>query len=191
MPRSLLAALRVLASITALLAFPACSSSPSAKSASDAEEKSECVGGLCVHPDHVVARKLPQGGHARCMVIAWDGTDSLPPTARVAMIDDAPGARPGVFAAIDMPSFREGYSYPIAADPSTGGPGSASVFAVRVDPGVRFADHRFADSGDVTVVRSGSERIVVVKAKFGDGRLETASFVVPKAYNGCSSPGDL
>jgi hypothetical protein len=169
----------------------ACAENPRPRSAPDPEEKTACVGGLCVKPDHVVARKLPNGTRSRCLVIAWDGTDSLPPTAKVGVTDDSP-ARPGVFAAIDMPSMREGFAYPIAADPSTASPGSAAVFAVRVDPAVRFADQRFAEAGDVTVVKSeGGERIVVVKVKAANGLFEIASFIVPKAYNGCSSPGDL
>ena len=166
-------------------------SGPGAKSASGAEEsKSACVGGLCLHPDHVVATKVA-GSRGRCLIIAWDGTDSLPPTAHIAVSDDSPGARPGVFAAIDMPSLREGFSYPIASDPTLGKPGSASVFSVRVDPGVRFADQRFADGGDVKVLALGAERVVMVTAKWSSGKEETASFVIPKAYNGCTSPADL
>jgi hypothetical protein len=122
--------------------------------------------------------------------MAWDGDSNLPPTAKVAIVDDSP-ARPGVFAAIDMPSFREGYAYPIVSDPNTASPGAAGVFAVRVDPAVHLADQRVADAGDVTVVRDGTDRIVVVKAKWSDGHTETATFVVPKAFNGCSAPGEL
>ena len=187
-----LAVLAPLVTTVALTALAGCSSeAPIAKSARDADEKTACIGGLCVKPDHVVARKT-LGARSRCLVVAWDGTDSLPPTAHVSAVDDAPGARPGVFAAIDMPAFREGYSYPIAADPATASPGSASVFSVRVDPAVRFADERIADGGDVKVVKAGDgERIVVVNTRWSDGSTETASFVVPKAYNGCSSPADL
>lgn len=169
----------------------ACAGDPTPKTAQDPDEKTACVGGLCVKPDHVVARKMPNGTRSRCLVIAWDGKDSLPPTAKVGATDDSP-ARPGIFTAIDIPSMREGYAYPIAADPSTASPGSAAVFAVRVDPGVRFADQRFAEAGDVTVTKTeGGERIVVVKMKSAEGLFETASFVVPKAYNSCSSPADL
>ncbi len=177
--------------LLAVAGASACASAPAPRSAQDPDEKTACVGGLCVKPDHVVARKLPDGTRSRCLVIAWDGSDSLPPTARVGVTDDSP-ARPGVFTAIDMPSMREGFAFPIAADPSTASPGSAAVFAVRVDPGVRFADQRFAEAGDVTVVKSeGGERIVVVKVKTANGLFETASFIVPRAYNGCSAPGDL
>lgn len=181
----------ILAVALAAVGASGCADDPRPRAANDPDEKTACVGGLCVKPDHVVARKLPSGTRSRCLVIAWDGKDSLPPTAKISVTDDSP-ARPGVFAAIDIPSMREGYAYPIAADPSTASPGSAAVFAVRIDPGVRFADQRFAEQGDVTVIKAeGGERIVVVKVKTENGLFETASFSVPKAYNGCSSPADL
>lgn len=180
------------------LAFVACgavtlgcaSAHPSPKSTTAVDDKTACVGGFCLHPDHVIARKV-QGARGRCLVIAWDGNESLPPTAKVGMTDDSPGARPGVFAAIDVPSLRDGFSYPIASDLDFAKPGSASVLAVRVDPGIRFADQRVADGGDVMVLAQGAERILVVKAKWSGGKEETASFVIPKAYNQCTNPADL
>jgi hypothetical protein len=182
---------RSVVAATSVLALVACSAGPAPKSTVEKDDKTACVGGFCLHPDHVVARKV-QGSRGRCLIIAWDGTESLPPTAKVGAVDDSPGARPGVFAAIDVPSLRDGFSYPIASDLDDAKPGSASVFAVRIDPGVRFADQRVADSGDVMVLAQGAERILVVKAKWNGGKKEeTASFVIPKAYNQCTNPADL
>jgi len=115
--------------------------------------------------------------------MAWDGS-SLPPTAKMGAYDDSP-SRPGIFAVIDLPSLREGIVYRVVVDPSAGASASAGVFAVRVDPAARFADHRVADSGDVTIVHQGTDAIIVVKTKWA-GRVETATFIVPKVHNGCS-----
>lgn len=141
-----------------------------------------CVGGLCVKPDHVSARK--DGPKGRCLVMAWDGS-TLPPTAKMGAYDDSP-SRPGIFAVVDVPSLRDGMVYPVVANPDDGGSASAGVFAVRVDPAARFADHRIADKGDVTIVRSGSDAIINVKTRWGE-KTESATFVLSKAHNGCTS----
>lgn len=182
---------RTLVALVALpIALAACGGAPAPKSKVYVDDKTACVGGFCLRPDHVIARKV-LGARGRCLVIAWDGTESLPPTAKVGAVDDSPGARPGVFAAIDVPSLRDGFSYPIASDLDLAKPGSASVLAVRIDPAVRFADQRVADGGDVMVLAQGAERILVVRAKWNGKKDETASFVIPKAYNQCSNPADL
>ncbi len=162
----------------------ACAGAPEPKAAHvDPDEPTNCVGGLCVRPDHVVARKLPDGNKTRCLLMAWDGS-LLPPTAKVGVVDDSP-ARPGVFAAIDMPSLREG-NYPVAPDPALGAPGSAAVFAVRVNPAAQFADQRIADGGSVSVAKTvDGAHIVIVESIWSDGHRDSATFVLPKVFDGC------
>jgi hypothetical protein len=53
-----------------------------------------------------------------------------------------------------------------------------------VDPSARFADHRIADAGDVTIGRQGEDALISVRTRWG-GRVETASFVLTRADNGC------
>lgn len=167
--------------LAAALVGSGCGGAPPPRAA-PATEPSACLGGLCVRPDHVVARRTGEGRHARCLIVAWDGDGSLPPTAQIGVHDRAP-ARPGVFAAIDLPSFAAWSSYPITSDPTTSRTG-AGVFAARVDPAVRFADHRVADGGSVRVEPLGSAAIVLVSSTI-HGQHETARFLVPDAANEC------
>jgi len=150
----------------------------------DDVERTSCIGGLCVKPDHVMARR--DGPKGRCLVMAWDGS-SLPPTAKMGAYDDSL-SRPGILTAVDVPAIRDGASYRVVLDPEKSGTGLASVFAVRVDPSARFADHRIAESGDVTIVREGDDARITVKTKWGE-RTETASFVLARAHNGCNKSG--
>ena len=145
-----------------------------------------CVGGLCVRPDHVTATRLGDGRNPRCLVVAWDGADDLPPTARVGVTDGAP-ARPGVFAVVDLPVFEPFTRFAITRDPSSARAG-ASVYAARVDPGVRFTDHRVADDGSVRVEPKGDAALVTVTTTW-EGRAQIASFTLPRAANGCLSQG--
>ena len=150
----------------------------------DDTERTSCVGGLCVKPDHVMARR--DGPKGRCLVMAWDGS-SLPPTAKMGAYDDSP-SRPGILTAVDVPAIRDGASYRVVSDPEKAGVGLASVFAVRVDPSARFADHRIAEAGDVTIVRQGDDALISVKTRWGD-RIETAMFLLSRAHNGCNKSG--
>lgn len=180
--------------LTALFAGGACSacggaSAPRAASTQGRSfEASACVGGLCVHPDHVTATRLGSGRNPRCLVVAWDGSDALPPTARMGVTDGAP-ARPGVFAVVDLPVFEPFSRFAITKDPSTARSG-ASVYAARVDPGVRFADHRVAADGSVQVEPAGDGALVTVTTTW-EGRQQIASFTLPRAANGCVEHGGI
>lgn len=143
-------------------------------------EPGQCVGGLCVRPDHVLARKSE--GH-RCLILAWDGESTLPPTAKVGITDESP-ARPGVFLAIEIPGLLAGVPYRVASDPTKAK--ATSILAVRVDPAVKFADHRIAEKGEVTVVPSGDDLLVIAKSTFADQE-QTVQLTVPKARNGCGA----
>jgi hypothetical protein len=182
----------VFALIAALFACGACcgcGGAPSPRAASRQArsfEASACVGGLCVHPDHVTATRMGSGRNPRCLVVAWDGADDLPPTARVGVTDGAP-ARPGVFAVVDLPVFEPFSWFAITKDPSTTRSG-ASVYAARVDPGVRFADHRVAADGSVRVEPAGDGALVTVTTTW-EGREQIASFTVPRTSNGCVEQG--
>ena len=103
------------------------------------------------------------------------------PTAKIGFTDDSP-ARPGVFLAIEVPGLLAGVPYRIASDPTK--PKSTSVLAVRVDPGVKFADHRVAEKGEVTVIPSGDDLLVIAKTTFAEQE-QTLQLTVPKAHNGC------
>jgi hypothetical protein len=168
----------------AALAMTGCAAaeSPRAAASAVATEASACLGGLCVHPDHVLARRTGEGRHGRCLVVAWDGDGSLPPTAHLGVTDGAP-ARPGVFAALDLPGFSPWARYSITSDPARAHTGAA-VFAARVDPAVRFADQRVAEEGSVRVEPLGDAAIVIVTTTWG-GRTETTQFTVPDATNEC------
>jgi hypothetical protein len=138
--------------------------------------------GLCVVPDHVVARRLDPL-KPRCVITAWDGPSTVPPTAKTTYTDDAP-AHPGVFFSIEVPSFRAATPYTIKSDPmSTSG---AQVLVVRVDPAVKFADRRIVESGDVTVIAQGDDVLVVIHA--GN---ETATLTIEKANNACGKPIEI
>jgi hypothetical protein len=141
---------------------------------------STCLTGFCVVPDHVVARRLVPG-ERRCVITAWDGPSSVPPTAKVSSADDAP-AHPGVFITVEIPNLRAAAPYAIKSDPMS--KSGALVLVVRVTPAVTFADRHFVEDGDVTVIEQGDDLLVVVKAKSASGE-ETATLVLPKSANGC------
>ncbi len=167
------------------VATAACGNAPAPREASGKGgpfDAGACVGGLCVHPDHVTATRLGSGRNPRCLVVAWDGTDDLPPTARVGVTDGAP-ARPGVFAVVDLPVFEPFSHFTIARDPTSVRDG-ASVYAARVDPAVRFADHRVAADGSVEVEPAGDGARITVRTRW-EGRQQIASFTVPRTANGC------
>lgn len=164
--------------------LPACGSSPPPASSHGTVEPATCIGGLCVRPDHVVARKVKatsEGGH-RCMIVAWDGEGMVPPTARVAVTDESP-ARPGVFLAVEVPRMLAGVPYRIVPERDA----ASSAISVRVDPAVRFADHRVAEEGDIVLTSSGDDMLVRVRTVWGT-REETVILVVGKATNGCGAP---
>lgn len=142
------------------------------------------MGGLCVVPDHTVARRVKTERGSRCMILAWDGDAALPPTAKVGVTDTAP-ARPGVFLAIEIPSIIDGVPYRIS-EPSSASP-STTVMAVRVNPAVNFADQRMAEKGEVMVTSSGDDMLVSVKTIWG-AHEEKAMIVVPRAHNACGMP---
>jgi len=176
---------RVRSLVVAVVAVVLAACSPAVpKSKVGPPEPSTCVGGLCVKPDHTVARKVKTDKGSRCMILAWDGDASLPPTAKVGVTDDAP-ARPGVFLAIEIPSIIDGVPYKISA-PSSTSP-STTVMAVRVDPAVRFADQRLAEKGEVMVTSSGDDMLVQVKTIWGTSE-EKAMLVVTRPHNTCGVP---
>ncbi len=168
----------LLVAIGLAVALVGCGGPPPPKRPAGPPEPGQCVGGLCVRPDHVLARKS-EG--RRCLIVAWDGESTLPPTAKIGFTDESP-ARPGVFLAIEVPGLLAGVPYRIASDPTK--PKSTSVLAVRVDPGVKFADHRVAEKGEVTVIPSGDDLLVIAKTTFGEQE-QTLQLTVPKAHNGC------
>ncbi|MGZ3421229.1 MAG: hypothetical protein ACXVEF_29190 [Polyangiales bacterium] len=141
---------------------------------------STCLTGFCVVPDHVVARRLVPT-ERRCVITAWDGPSSVPPTAKVSTADDAP-ATPGVFISVEIPNLRLATPYTIKSDPMARS--AAMVLVVRVTPAVTFADRHFVEEGDVTVIEQGDDLLVVVKAKSSTGE-ETVTLVLPKSANGC------
>lgn len=137
-----------------------------------------CIGGLCVRPDHAVARKVRTEKGSKCMIVAWDGDGHLPPTAKMGITDDTP-ARPGVFLAVEVPSLLAGVAYRVGAN--------ATAMGVRVDPGVRFADQRLADHGDVILTTSGDEMHVRVRTVWGTNE-EVAIIIVSRPKNTCGMP---
>lgn len=153
-----------------------CASAPPQKPSSYVEPAT-CVGGLCVKPDHAVARKVHTEKGRRCVIVAWDGDASLPPTAKMGYADDAP-ARPGVFLSLEVPGMLAGVPYKI---------GNASAMSVRVDPAVNFADQRLADQGDITLASTGEDMIVRARTVWG-AHEEVAVILVPRAKNGCGLP---
>lgn len=145
-------------------------------------EPTTCIGGLCVRPDHVVARKVAGPAGSRCMIVAWDGEGLVPPTARVAVTDESP-AHPGIFLAVEVPRMLAGVPYRIVPNRESAG----SALAVRVDPAVKFADHRVAEEGEVVLASAGDDMLVRVRTVWG-AREETAILVVSKNTNGCGAP---
>jgi len=171
----------VIAAVAVVLA--ACAPPPP-KSKVGPPEAAMCVGGLCVKPDHTVARKVKTERGSRCIILAWDGDAALPPTAKVGVIDDSP-ARPGVFLSIELPRLIDGTPFPISA-PGTSSP-TTTVLAVRVDPAVNFADQRMAEKGAVTVTSSGDDMLVQITTVWGTTE-EKALIVVPRVHNTCGMP---
>ena len=171
--------------IAALLfmGFAACAPPPP-RSKVGPPEPATCVGGLCVKPDHTVARKVKTERGSRCVILAWDGDAALPPTAKMGVTDDSP-ARPGVFLSIEIPSLIDGVPYRIS-EPNTASP-TTTVVAVRVDPAVKFADQRMAEKGEVMVTSSGDDMLVQVKTIWGATE-EKAMIIVPRAHNTCGMP---
>jgi hypothetical protein len=167
---------RALASLVVALA--ACGS-PQQKPSSYAEPTA-CVGGLCVKPDHAIARKVRTEKGQRCIIVAWDGSASLPPTAKVGYADDAP-ARPGVFLSIEVPGMLAGVAYKLTET------SDATAMSVRVDPAVNFAEKRLADAGDIILASTGEDMIVRVRTVWGSHE-EVAIILVPRAKNGCGLP---
>lgn len=165
--------------LVALALCGACSPPPP-RSASGYEEPATCVGGLCVKSDHAVARKVRTEKGQRCMIVAWDGEASLPPTARMGITDDSP-ARPGVFLSIEVPGMLAGVPYKL------GETSNATAMAVRVDPAVKFADQRLADEGDITLTTSGDDMVVRVRTVWAKHE-EIAIIVVPRTKNTCGKP---
>lgn len=145
-------------------------------------EPATCIGGLCVRPDHVVARKVATEKGSRCMIVAWDGASPVPPTARVAVTDESP-ARPGIFLAVEVPRMLARVPYRIVPRESSAG----SAISVRVDPAVNFADHRVAEEGEVVLDSSGNDMLVRVRTVWG-AHEETAILTVSRALNGCGAP---
>jgi hypothetical protein len=133
-----------------------------------------------VVPDHVVARRLVPTERL-CVITAWDGPSSVPPTAKVSSADDAP-VHPGVFISVEIPNLRAASPYAITSDPMA--KSTAQVLVVRVTPAVTFADRHIVEAGDVTVIEQGDDLLVVVKAKSAAGE-ESATLVLPKSANGC------
>lgn len=164
----------------ALLALAACAPPPPRAKSSGYEEPATCVGGLCVKPDHAIARKVRTEKGQRCMIVAWDGDGALPPTAKMGFTDDSP-ARPGVFLAIEVPGMLAGVPYKL------GETSNATAMSVRVDPAVKFADQRLADQGDIVLSNSGGDMLVRVRTVWGTHE-EIANIVVPKAKNTCGAP---
>lgn len=169
--------IRALAAVL-LLAAGCGPTRPDAKTVKDAQIT--CIGGLCVKPDHAVARKVRTDKGSRCVILAWDGDANLPPTAKISVTDDAP-ARPGVFLAIEVPGMIEGVAYKLS-DKS-----AASAMSVRVDPAVKFADQRMADEGEIMLKANGNDMHVSVRTVWG-GHEELALIVVPKTKNTCGLP---
>jgi len=163
------------------LAIAGCGSPPP-KSSAGAAEPSTCIGGLCVKPDHVVARKVKTDQGHRCMIVAWDGEGMVPPTARVSVTDESP-ARPGVFLAVEVPRMLAGVPYRIVPHKLS----ASSAISVRVDPAVNFADQRVAEEGDIVLATSGDDMLVRVRTVWGTHE-ETAILVVSKSTNGCGVP---
>lgn len=152
---------------------------------------SACIGGLCVRPDHAIARPLGRFGDRRCLIVAWDGESNLPPTARVGVVDDTAAARPGIFLAVELPNLRSGVTYRLANTDARPGRGAPTAMSARVDPAVRFADQRIAERGEVVVIPTGGDMIVRVETTWPTGAHETATIVVPRAQNACGAPIEL
>lgn len=147
-----------------------------------AVEAATCIGGLCVKPDHVVARKVKTDQGSRCMIMAWDGDGLVPPTAKVGVTDESP-ARPGVFLAVEVPRMLAGVPYRIVPNRVS----ASSAISVRVDPAVNFADQRVAEEGEVILASSGDDMLVRVRTVWGT-REETTILVVSKSTNACGVP---
>lgn len=155
---------------------------PPPKSSAAAAEPATCIGGLCVKPDHVVARKVKTEAGHRCVITAWDGEGMVPPTARIAVTDESP-ARPGVFLAVEVPRMLAGVPYRIVPNKES----ASSAISVRVDPAVKFADSRVAEDGEVVLTSSGDDMLVRIRTVWGTHE-ETAILVVSKPTNGCGTP---
>lgn len=169
----------VIRAVAVVLLLTACGPSrPTSRTSKD--EQTTCIGGLCVKPDNAVARKVRSGKGMHCMIVAWDGDASLPPTAKMGITDDSP-ARPGVFLAVEVPGMLAGVPYKLSEK------SEATAIAVRVDPAVRFADQRMADEGEIMLTTSGDEMHVSVRTVWG-GHEELAIIVVPRTKNTCGLP---
>ncbi len=166
---------------TLATAGAACGGPPAPKTV-DFPHATQCVGGLCVRPDHAIARRITTIDGKRCLIVAWDGRSDLPPTAKVANTDESPAAA-GVFLSIELPTLRSGVPYAISSEPKA----STTVLSAQVSPSVQFTDRRIASAGYVTVLPSGDDLLVIVQTKWEGGREETAQFVVTKAQNGCGA----
>jgi hypothetical protein len=170
----------VIRAVAALLLLAAACGPSTPKSRTVKDEQVTCIGGLCVKPDHAVARKVRTEKGSRCVILAWDGAADLPPTAKVSVTDESP-ARPGVFLSVEVPGMIEGVAYKLS-DKS-----AATAMAVRVDPAVNFADQRMADQGEIMLTANGDDMHVSVRTVWGTHE-ELALIVVPKTKNACGLP---
>jgi hypothetical protein len=172
----------VRAALLLCLALAGCAGSPP-NAKSSYQDPATCIGGLCVKPDHAVARKVRTEKGSKCMIVAWDGDSALPPTARMGVTDDTP-ARPGVFLAVEVPGMLAGVPYKL------GESSPATAMGVRVDPAVHFADQRLADQGDIILTKSGDEMHVRVRTVWGTHE-EVAIIIVARPKNTCGLPVEV